>query len=152
MIVRNLTGHQVEKYKKKIVDFIKRHGDKRITREAIQWVRQTNAAQVAQDGTVLMCALDQNKVVGVLIAVDYGMMESFIVVHRQYRNQHVAKQMVKEVVSSMGKIYGRVAMDNAPSLKVCLDNDMVAFHLFEGPTGKPTLWLGGGNWSKEDVL
>lgn len=152
MKILHLNYLKVEKYRKNIVNFIKKNGDRRITKEAINWVSKAGQQDIDREGTILLACMDMNKVVGVLIAADYGREESFIVVHKGYRNQNIAKTMVKECIQNVGKIYGRIAVDNTPSLKVCLDNDMVAFHLFEGPTGKPTLWLGGGNWTKEDVL
>jgi hypothetical protein len=42
-------------------------------------------------------------------------------------------------------------MDNIPSLKLCFSIGMVAFDLFTGVTGKPTLWLGIGKWDREEV-
>jgi hypothetical protein len=108
--------------------------------------------QFNQEGTLVTLAVKEKKTIGILIISQYGIDESFMAVHKQFRNKHVAQQMVTQAYEKLGKMYGRVALDNMPSLKVCLANGMVAFHLFNGPTGKPTLWLGGGNWKKEDVL
>jgi RimJ/RimL family protein N-acetyltransferase len=146
-----LSAQQLNKYRKMIVTFIKNHGDRRITKDALRWVKQAGEEELEKEGTLLLCATEQQRVIGVVIVANYGIEESFITVHQHYRNRHVGKLMVKAVIERLGKIYGRVAIDNIPSLKVCLDNGMVAFELFTGPTGKPTLWLGGGAWDKADV-
>jgi GNAT superfamily N-acetyltransferase len=150
--LRQLTKNQVLKHRSRLITFLKQHGDKRITHNAIQWLKTADEAALNTQGTAVLAVLDGNKLVGVLIISRYGLDESFMAVHKQYRNQNIAKNMIDEAISTLGKIYGRVALDNLSSLKACLASGMVAFHLFTGPTEKPTLWLGGGNWSKSDVL
>jgi hypothetical protein len=135
-----------------MITFFRYHGDRRITKDSIQWIKQAKKSNIEHPGTFSLCVVEENKLVGVLIISEYGIDESFMAVHKSYRNQDIALRMVDYSYKELGKIYGRVAMDNIPSLKVCLDNGMVAFHLFNGPTGKPTLWLGGGDWDKKDVL
>lgn len=155
MNIKTLNNLQLKRYVTQIVKFIKRYGDKRITRTAIEKINDVSTSQsitLNKDGHYALCALEGNKLVGFLMVVDYGREESIIVIHKHYRNQDLAQRMVQQTIDTLTKLYGRVAIDNIPSLKVCLSNGMVAFDLFKGPTGKPTLWLGGGNWSKEDVL
>ncbi|GGK17639.1 hypothetical protein GCM10010965_08320 [Caldalkalibacillus thermarum] len=152
MKLHKLTSAQVEKYRRALITFLKRHGDRRITRTGINWLEQADATQLSSAGTLVLCALKEKKLIGLLIVSNYGIDESYIAVHQHYRDKDIAKQMVQYAIHSLGKLYGRVALDNIPSLKVCLANDMVAFHLFNGPTGKLTLWVGGGDWTKEDVL
>jgi len=147
----NLSYKQFDKAREHFVRFFRRHGDKRITREGILWIRHTNQKDFEKPGTLVHCVVDNKTIVGILIISNYGMEESLMAVHTKYRNKDIAQQMVKNSIELLGKVYGRVAIDNAPSLKVCFHNGLVAFDLFEGPTGKPTFWLGGGNWSKEDV-
>lgn len=147
-----LTSKQFQKSRKAFIQFFRKHGDRRITKEGIQWIEKMPPEKLDTEGTIIICAINQNKLIGVLIISDYGIEESFMAVHKYNRNQDIANQMVQIAIQDLGKVYGRVAMDNIPSLKVCFENGLVAFHLFEGPTGKPTLWLGGGNWRKEDVL
>lgn len=152
MSIVNLSAHQFFSIRKKLIYFLRQHGDRRITTQAIRWLKQATRKEFEKEGFLALCSLKQNRLIGVLIVADYGIKESFIAVHKHYRNQHVAKNMLQHALRHLGKMYGRVAIDNIPSLKVCLDNGMVAFHLFTGVTNKPTLWLGGGNWKKEDIL
>lgn len=132
--------------------FIQRHGDKRITRTGIEWLNEVAESEYKQEGTYVLCALNKSQLVGLVIIVKYGLKESYIIVHSTFRNQHVAKEMLHKAMQDLGKLYGRVAMDNLPSLQMCFNSGMTAFHLTTGPTSKPTLWLGGGKWSRQDVL
>lgn len=152
MTLYPLTNSKAIKHRSKLIAFIRRHGDRRITQGAINWLQQMNSQSLDTPGTKILAALDKKKLVGLLIVAQYGIEESFMAVHKEYRNQNIAKAMLKQMISDLGKIYGRVALDNISSLKACFSSGMVAFHLFQGPTNKPTLWVGGGDWKRSDVL
>lgn len=152
MSIIRLTPGQFLSNRRKIIRFLRNHGDRRITLKAIRWIREATKKDVEQEGFLALCALHHHSIIGVMVIADYGRAESIIAIHKNHRNQRIAKTMVQQAISTLGKMYGRVAIDNIPSLKICLDNGMVAFHLFTGVTNKPTLWLGGGNWKKEDIL
>jgi hypothetical protein len=152
MQLLSLTEQQLIKQRRNLIQFFRLHGDHRITKDAYNWIKKASQEDLGHAGTIVLCAVEERKIVGVLIAANYGIDESLIAVHKKHRNKHTAKEMVQHTISLLGKLYGRVALDNIPSLKVCLENQMVAFRLFEGPTGKKTLWLGGGAWKKDDVL
>lgn len=152
MILRKLTKEQVRRHRKKLLQFMEKHGDRRITHTAIQWLKTVEARDVNEEGNLVLAALENRKLVGLILIARYGLKEAAMAVHRDYRNRNIAKALIRETIATLGKMYGRVALDNLPSLKACLDNDMVGFHLFTGPTGKPTLWVGGGDWSKEELL
>lgn len=92
------------------------------------------------------------KVAGIIVFGNYGIEESFIAVHPDYRRKRVGEQLLKQAIQSLGKVYARVASDNIPSLKLCFSCGLMAFSLCKGPTGKDTLWLGGGNFDPADVL
>lgn len=152
MQLLSLTEQQLNKQRRNLIRFFRFHGDHRITKDAYNWIQKANQEDLDHPGTLILCALEDKKIVGVIIAANYGIDESLIAVHKKHRNKHTAQNMVQQTLTLLGKLYGRVALDNIPSLKVCLENQMVAFHLFDGPTGKKTFWLGGGAWKKDDVL
>lgn len=147
-----LTPNQLRKHRDVLIRFIKIHGDNRITHRAIQWLRTFDAEQLRlHEGTVVYVAMDGKLLCGLVVIANYGIDESFVVVHKDYRHQSIATDLIQKFFTTREKVYGRVALDNIPSIKMCFANGMVAFALTEGPTGKPTLWFGYGNWSKEDV-
>lgn len=147
-----LTPIQLEKHRQKLVSFIQQHGDNRITHRAVRWVKSLDPdATLLNPGTSAIAAMDDKRLRGFLIVSDYGRDESFVVVHRDYRSMNTGKNLIQQYLYHHDKLYGRVALDNIPSLKMCLANGMVGFKMTEGPTGKPTLWLGIGNWNKDDI-
>ncbi len=147
-----LNPDQLEKYRTRLVTFIHQHGDNRITHRAIRWLKELDADQILLDeGTAVIAALDHKSLRGLIMISDYGRKEAFVVVHREHRSLNTGTKLIQQYLKTRDKLYGRVAIDNIPSLKMCLANGMVGFKLTEGPTGKPTLWFGIGNWQKEDI-
>ncbi|MFD1425974.1 GNAT superfamily N-acetyltransferase [Kroppenstedtia sanguinis] len=132
-----------------LLRFSKRHGDRRITHRALRWLRSLTGDPFP-GGTWLAAALDGQRLAGFILFGKYGLEESFIVVHPEYRKQAVAESLLEAALHTLDRVYTRVACDNIPSLKLCFKQGLVAFQLVTGPTGKPTLCLGGGNWSRKE--
>lgn len=140
---------QLKKVKPILLKFLQQHGDGRITHHALQWFKKLQPHQF-DEGTCMTCALDQKKLIGIVVFANYGLTESFTAVHKKYRNQKIGEKLLKHSLSHLDRLYTRVATDNLPSLKLCFSCGMTAFQLIQGPTGKPTLVLGGGNWSRKE--
>ncbi|RKD23761.1 GNAT family N-acetyltransferase [Ammoniphilus oxalaticus] len=151
MQVKQITPETLPAVRPKLIRFLNLHGDKRITRQGIRWLERLQAEKLNQKGDVILVAVEQKKLTGLLAISDYGRKESIVVVHRQHRQKKTGINLISEILKRVDKCYGRVALDNVPSLKMCFAMGMVGFKIIEGPTGKPTLWLGLGNWKKEDV-
>lgn len=96
-------------------------------------------------------ASEEKRLVGVIAFGCYGLEESFIVVHPDFRNRRIGELLLNHSLKTLKKVYTRVACDNVPSLKLCFSCGLVAFRLIRGPTGKPTLCLAGGDWNPEEV-
>ncbi|ERI08586.1 GNAT family N-acetyltransferase [Aneurinibacillus aneurinilyticus] len=137
--------------REKLIRFSKTHGDRRITAKAIRWVQEMPEVDINQEGTLLLAYVHSKKLLGFLAVAKYGIRESFLVVHPKARTQQIGKTLTEEAIHRLGKLYARVAADNMPSLKTCFAARMVAFSCIRGVTGKPTLWLAAGDWSKDDV-
>lgn len=146
-----LNEHMLTKYRKQFIRFFLQHGDKHITKQGLSWLNNAQKEDLKKAGNYVVIVLDKSVLVGIFITVNYGLNESFIAVHRQYRHRDIASDMIQLTLGELGKLYGRVATDNTPSLTLCMENGLVAFALCKGPTGKSTLWLGGGDWSKNDI-
>lgn len=131
--------------------FIREHGDSRITHHAIGWLRNLSEEAFNKDGNIVIAVMDGRRLVGLGAVSNYGLNESLAVVHRQYRQKDIGRQLIRAFVDNLGKFYGRVALDNIASLKMCFAAGLYGFKLTTGPTGKPTLWVGGGNIDMEDV-
>lgn len=151
MEVKQITPESLPKVRQRLIRFIDLHGDKRITRQGIRWLENLQGGELNSPGTVILVSVEEKKLTGLLAISDYGRKESLVAVHKLYRQQKTGVTLISELMKRVDKCYGRVALDNIPSLKMCFAMGMIGFKVISGPTGKPTLWLGLGNWKKEDV-
>ncbi|TCS96779.1 GNAT family N-acetyltransferase [Hazenella coriacea] len=150
MKIRTLSFHEMKRVRPQLIRFIRRHGDGRITHRAIRWFQQL-IQESWNEGMIVAATLDKNIITGLIVLGNYGLDESFIAVHPSYRKQKIGETLLQHALHRLGKIYTRVACDNTPSLKLCFACGLTAFQLTYGPTKKPTLWLGGGAWSRRDL-
>lgn len=151
MKIHSFPPQSFQRIKNPLLRFIKRYGDGRITYQALRWFNQLSPKQL-KEGTYIAAAYDEKKVTGIIVFGNYGIEESFIAVHPDYRQKKVGEQLLNHAIQSLGKVYARVAVDNIASLKLCFTCGLVAFSLCKGPTGKDTLWLGGGDFNPEDII
>ena len=151
MPVRILNTNALARNRSRMIHFIREHGDKRITAQATRWLAALTPEELTQNGTIILAYVENKKLLGIMAAADYGRQESFLVIRTDARQKGLGKQLTETAITQLGKLYGRVALDNTPSLRTCLSVGMVGFSCFTGVTGKPTLWLGAGDWSKEDI-
>jgi RimJ/RimL family protein N-acetyltransferase len=140
-----------KRHHRKWLKFIQQYGDQRITHTVRKWFASISPEEFEQPGTDILIAVGNRLIVGISGFSQYGLQHSFAVIHPDHRSHGIGKEMLQTHIQHLGKVYTRVALDNIPSMKVCFSNQMVAFKLFNGPTGKPTLWFGGGQWSQKDV-
>ncbi|SEM96615.1 GNAT family N-acetyltransferase [Lihuaxuella thermophila] len=151
MNIRSISPAELERVRPAIVRFMRKYGDGRITHHAIRWFQRLKP-EGCKEGTLVAAALDGKKVTGVIVFGNFGLDESFVAVHPAYRKQGVGEALLRYSIEKLKKVYTRVACDNIASLKLCFTCGLAAFRLIKGPTGKPTLWLGGGEWNPEEVV
>ncbi|RXT04810.1 N-acetyltransferase [Ammoniphilus sp. CFH 90114] len=151
MEIKQITPDTLPKVRQRLIQFLRLHGDKRITKQGIRWLQRLKSEEVMLPGNVILIAIEDKIMTGLIAVADYGRAESYVAVHKRYRQKQTGVTLIQELMRRIDKAYGRVALDNVPSLKMCFAMGMVGFKLVTGITGKPTLWLGLGNWKKEDV-
>lgn len=153
MEIQILSPQRLSQLSPFLIPFIRKYGERRITHRAIRWLQKLANSKEAHfsEGTLISIAVSQRKLIGIIAFGRFGLDESFIVVHPQHRKRKVGESLLYHALEDLEKVYTRVACDNIPSLKLCFSNGLVAFRLIRGPTGKPTLWLGGGKWTPKDV-
>jgi ribosomal protein S18 acetylase RimI-like enzyme len=151
MPVREITPAALARIRSKLIRFIKIHSDKRITSQAIRWFTQLPEQALMEPGTLILVYIENKKLVGCIAVGEYGRQESFLVVHKAARTNGIGMSLTKAALERLEKLYVRIAADNTASLKTCFAAGMVAFACIRGVTGKPTLWLAAGDWSREDV-
>ncbi len=149
-----ITSSTQSKIRKTLVQFIVKYGDGHITRKAVNWINRTPFSKIDKNnGDAIHVFLNEkNQIIGIIAISHYGLEQAIIVIHPNYRKKGLGNQMTKGVLEDIDKYYVRVATDNIASLKLCFSSGMRAFHLVKGPTGKPTLVLGMGNWEITEWL
>ncbi|BCU81019.1 hypothetical protein JIR001_08020 [Polycladomyces abyssicola] len=150
MHIQILTPRQLSRHRLKILSFFRKYGEKRITHKALRWLQQLSGEQYPE-GTLVSIAFENKQAIGIIVFGRYGLDESMIAVHPAFRKKGIGEALLGHAIDDLGKVYTRVACDNTPSLKLCFSSGLVAFRLFLGPTGKPTLWLAGGDWDPSEV-
>jgi GNAT superfamily N-acetyltransferase len=148
--IQLLTPQQFSQHRLKILSFFWKYGEKRITHKALHWLKQLSGEQYPE-GTLVSIAFEKKQAIGIIVFGRYGLDESIIAVNPAFRKKGIGEALLEHAINELGKVYTRVACDNTPSLKLCFSSGLVAFRLFRGPTGKPTLWLAGGNWDPSEV-
>ena len=128
----------------RLINFISKYGGGHITLRAIKWLKNTPLSSLNfDDGDLIHVCLDNNnKILGVIAVSRYGLDYSIIVVHSAMRKKGIAASLMSKVLDDVDRLYVKVVSDNVPSLR--------AFDLIKGPTGKPTLVLGYGNFNSEE--
>ncbi|OEG00061.1 hypothetical protein BHF71_06335 [Vulcanibacillus modesticaldus] len=141
-----------ENLRKYIIRFVSKYGEGHITKQAINWLRKTPFSSLNKDnGDLIHIYLSEsNRIIGVIAIANYGLKQAIIVVHPKARKKGIAYKLTTGVLEDIDRLYVKVANDNIPSIKHCFNVGMRAFDLIKGPTGKPTLILGFGNWNKEE--
>ncbi|MXQ54138.1 GNAT family N-acetyltransferase [Shimazuella alba] len=151
MKITTFTLPNLMPYRQKVILFLRKNGEGRITHRALRWLSNISTSEHTP-GSIALVALEEKQLAGVMIFSRYGIEEAITAVHPRYRKQGVGEALLMEAKEKLGKVYTRVACDNIPSLKLCFRCGFTAFQLFKGPTGKPTLWLGGGEYDPKDIL
>ncbi len=152
MKIVKITNLTPDSFRTKLIRFISKYGDNHITLKAIKWLRKTNFSSLDLDnGDLIYVSLDNNKkICGVLVISNYGLKQAFIVVHPLMRKKGLANNLTNEAMINLNRLYVKVANDNFPSLKHCFSLGMRAFDMMNGPTGKPTLVLGYGDFDPKE--
>jgi GNAT superfamily N-acetyltransferase len=116
----------------------------------MHWLSRLKPEEM-RGGTLIAATMHERRITGMIVFGNYGLSESFIAVHPEFRRKGVGETLLRHALSRLKKVYTRVAFDNIPSLKLCFACGLSAFHIVKGPTGKPTLWLGGGTFDPSEV-
>jgi GNAT superfamily N-acetyltransferase len=151
MQIKQIAPEHLGKVRQRLIQFFQLYGDKRITKRGLNWLEEVTPEELSEQGNCLLVCIEDARLLGAIAVGNFGRRESFIAVRPTQRQKGIGQLLVDGLMKRMDKMYARVALDNIPSLKLCFSMGMAGFQIITGPTGKPTLWLGLGNWSKEDV-
>lgn len=143
MNIQLLTGQEWVRLQPRLLAFLVRAGDKRITVAALDALRQLEPLQLAAPGYAVAAALEKGRIVGLAAALRNGQEACVLAVHPQYRGHGIGSLLLQTMLRRCGWLQGEVALDNTSSLAACFRCGMKAVALLTGPTGKPTLRMEG---------
>lgn len=119
------------KYMPFAVRLVAYHRDGHITRSGFNKLRSLRPKDIAKGRAVVVVAIENGRLVGVLACADQGRSFAIVVVHRSYRKMGLAKKMLEKAVEASGGFYCEVAGDNFASIKTCCANGLVAYDAYE---------------------
>jgi GNAT superfamily N-acetyltransferase len=146
LLVKSLEPDRLQMLNNKLLHFTKKYGDRRITVEALHWLEHEACAAICREGSGVLVAIHDSKLVGLSGAADFGRTIAFIVVHPLHRGKHIGQQLIRAHIEQMGQYNCSVAVDNLSSLKMCFRAGLSAVDLYPGVRGKPTLRMIGGQY------
>jgi len=143
-MLRQLTNQSWSKHRARILNFITRYGEKRITLAALHSLRALSNEQLNPQVENLPPAsivtyTEQGALLGVAYAIADGSGHCIVVVHPEARRRGIGSKLMKALIQALPAFSCQVAIDNLASLSLCFNNDLHAVAMFKGPTGKATL-------------
>ncbi|MEK3881758.1 GNAT family N-acetyltransferase [Paenibacillus sp. PL2-23] len=149
MELLRLTPDSWIKEKRRLLGFIIRFGEKRITIAALHALRSLDPAWLTpdEDGlskAVVIVAKQHGRVAGIGFAADGGDGGCLLVVHPSARRSGAGSRLMRAMMHALGHLACHVAADNIPSMALCFALGMKAVSIHKGPTGKSTLRFEGG--------
>lgn len=143
-MLRKLTSQSWSKQRARILNFITRYGEKRITLAALHSLRALANEQLDPQVEQLPPAsvvtyIEQGALLGVGYAIADGSGHCIVVVHSDARRRGIGSEIMENLIQSSPSFSCQVAIDNVASLALCFKNKLHAVAMFKGPTGKTTL-------------
>lgn len=139
--IKRLPPSKLSLVRSQLVAFILRHGDRRLTREAAEWLATVPGFKLEQDGTAILLAIADHKLVGILGAADYGQSISFAAVSAASRRNGIGESLIRRFIDMEGSFTCRVNANNYPSLRTCIKAGLIADHCWKGTGGQTILQL-----------
>lgn len=139
--IRQLHPENIDRIRQQLIAFLLKHGERRITRDAIKWLSHVTEYDLDREGTAILVAQDNKQLAGFFCAVDYGNEISFAVVRETNRSCGIGQRLIKEFVHRNKKFTCRVNADNYPSLRACLQAGLVVNSCWLSSNGQLILQL-----------
>ncbi|EST55061.1 hypothetical protein T458_09475 [Brevibacillus panacihumi W25] len=134
-----------------LVRFVRQEGDRRITKQAMEWLEKLTPKLLQSQETRVVLAMRGKQVIGLFAISRYGLHHSLLVVDKRYRHRGIGKGLTQYACALFPKLYVRIALDNEASLALFQGLGFELVKASIGPTGKPTLWLAFGKWTPDDL-
>ena len=127
--------------RKRVLTFVATHKDRHITPETSSRLRSLKRDELAELGSIVLVASEQNRLLGVLACKEHGKAFSLAVVRKTERSKGVGKQLLQRAIVELEEFHVEIASDNVPSLKLAFACGLKAYSVFVRDTGKVVLRL-----------
>ena len=141
MLITKVSPETWLRLRKKVLVFVANHRDRHITPETSARLRSLTRNDLAELGTIVLVATEQNRILGVLACKEHGRCFSLAVVRKAERSKGVGKELLRRAIVEMGEFHVEIASDNVPSLKLAFACGLRAYSVFVRDTGKVVLRL-----------
>ncbi|MCM3632531.1 MULTISPECIES: GNAT family N-acetyltransferase [Paenibacillus] len=143
-MLRHHTSQSWKKHRARILNFITRYGEKKITLASLHSLRalsneQLNVQVEHLPPASIVTYTEQGALLGVAYAIADGSGHCIVVVHPDARRRGIGSKLMEALIQSLPSFSCQVAIDNVASLALCFNNELHAVAMFKGPTGKSTL-------------
>ncbi|QNK59920.1 N-acetyltransferase [Paenibacillus sp. PAMC21692] len=130
--------------RRKLLGFVLRHGERRITAASLRALRDVEPQWLETDGSghgqaVIAITKHEGRLTGLGFAAGGGDAGCLLVVHPRARRLGAGTVLMKAMIGRLGRLVCHVAADNVPSMALCFRIGMKAVSIHKGPTGKSTL-------------
>lgn len=136
-----LTREQWPRWKRWVRRFVRTYKDKHITPETSANLKALTRDDIDKPGTIALVAVENKRIMGVLIGGGYGHDFSLAVVRRGERSRGLGKQLLRRAIEELGSFHVEIASDNVPSLKIAFSCGLLAYGVFVRDNGKVVLRL-----------
>lgn len=138
MIIKQVKHSAWPQLKPKLLRFVTRFGENRITADSLSKMNRLQATSLhSSDEAEIYVATVGNKLAGISFLAERGKAASILVVSPDYRGQRVGAKLLRAHMTA-GTVSCHVAADNLACVNVCLDASMRPVEFLHGPTGKLT--------------
>ncbi|ARK29151.1 hypothetical protein [Halalkalibacter krulwichiae] len=150
MKIISLKNQQWEKYRRSILNFVKRY-DACSDKSNYSWLFHFNKSYLDQPGTSIQVALWEGKIIAVAAVCDYGTTHSTLIVSPKYTKTQVQINLYRSLIDELGVCYTKIKYDDQLKIKYALRAGLVCFAYVKNTLDETFLWFGGGHWHTNDI-
>ncbi|RXZ84675.1 N-acetyltransferase [Paenibacillaceae bacterium] len=146
----SLSANQFVLRRSRLMSFIRRYGDGRLTPQGVAALAELSPAALtvpgplsgagsrgsAPPGTAVIVALQEGRWIGIAAAIDGGQRACVVVVHPQARSEGVGRMLMSALVEQCGSLICQVAADNNASAAMCRHAGMQPIASFSKENGQ----------------
>jgi hypothetical protein len=146
----SLSYQQWEKYRRPILDFVKRY-DKSTEQQTYKKLFKMKKHHLHEPGTCIKIALWEGKVIALAALTNYGTTFSTLLISPKYIHTQIQANLISSLKDELGVCYQKIRYDDETMIKTVIQAGLVCFAYTNDCNGHTHLWFGGGHWHSNDI-